>query len=282
MNSKIPVSVIIVTRNEAPNLPRCLAALAEFDEVIVVDSQSTDGSARAAQVQFVWNGTYPKKRQWCLDNVKTRHDRIFFVDADEEITPELTAEIRAIDWRYAGYFVRGRYVYEGRALRFGLKNNKLALFDRRRFAFPVVDDLDAPGMGEIEGHYQPLPKDKATRVGQLRAELLHHATDGGTPWQARHKNYAAWEAWMLRHNAYPPEIGWRRSISKYLFRHLPARPAMAFVHSYIIRGGFIDGQRGLRFACSRFRYYRMVNDALSVSSKGPGPQRAESINRIAA
>lgn len=282
MNSKIPVSVIIITRNEAANLPRCLAALGDFDEVIVVDSQSTDGTASMAHVQYQWNGAYPKKRQWCLDHIETRHDRIFFVDADEEITPELTDEIRALDWRCKGYFVRGRYVLGGRALHFGLKNNKLALFDRTCFAFPVVNDLEASGMGEIEGHYQPLPKDAATRVGQLRAELLHYSGDDGANWQERHERYAAWEAWMLSHNAYPPEIGFGRSVAKYLFRHLPWRPVMAFVHSYILRGGFMDGVRGYHLARSRFRYYKMINGALSGASTIPARRHAEPTDRIAA
>lgn len=288
MNSKIPVTVIIVTRNEAQNLPRCLAALSDFDDIIVVDSHSTDDTTAIARAQgatvisYTWNGAYPKKRQWCLDNVATRHDRIFFVDADEIITQALADDIRALDWRCAGYFVRGRYVFDGQPLRFGLKNNKLALFDRTRFAFPVVDDLDAPGMGEMEGHYQPLPKARDARVGQMRAELLHYSGDDGPGWRARHENYAAWEAWMLKHRAYPPEIGLMRSVSKYLFRRLPWRPALAFFHSYVAKGGFLDGVRGFRLARSRYDYYRMVNAALSTASTGPAPQRAAPTDRIAA
>lgn len=287
-NHKIPVSVIIVTRDEAHNLPRCLAALSDFDEVIVVDSHSTDETAviaraqGAAVISYAWKGEYPKKRQWCLDRVSTRHDRIFFVDADEVVTPELVAEIRALDWRCGGYFVRGRYVFDGIPLRFGLTNNKLALFDRTCFAFPAVDDLDAPGMGEMEGHYQPLPLQRGVRVGQVKAALLHHSGDDGPGWRARHENYAAWEAWMLKHNEYPPEIGWRRRASKYLFRRLPCRPALAFVHSCVVKGGFLDGVRGFRLARSRFRYYRMVNDALSTASTNPAQRAAAPTDRIAA
>lgn len=288
MPDKIPVSVLIVTRDAASHLPRCLAALSDFDEIIVIDSHSTDGTAAAARaagapvISYVWDGAYPKKRQWCLDHVPTRYNRVFFVDADEVVTPALTAEIRALDWRCAGYFVRGRYVFDGTALRFGLVNNKLALFDRACFSYPVVNDLDAPGMGEMEGHYQPLPLARHARVGQVRAALLHYSGDDGPGWQARHENYAAWEAWMMARHAYPPEIGWRRRVSKYLFRHLPWRPALAFLHSYVVKGGFMDGARGFKLARSRFRYYRMVNGALSTANTHPAPQSAAPTDRIAA
>lgn len=80
---KIPVSVIVVTKNESSNMARCLLALDEFDEVVVVDSNSTDGTVQAsksfkARVEnFTWNGIYPKKRQWILDNISLKHDYIF-------------------------------------------------------------------------------------------------------------------------------------------------------------------------------------------------------------
>ncbi len=288
MARNIPVSVIIVTRNEGQRISACIRALQDFDEIIVVDSHSTDDTAALAikegaiVIPYAWDGAYPKKRQWCLDHVATKHARIFFVDADEVVTSALCEEIRTLDWARAGYFVRGRYVYEDAPLRFGLKNNKLCLFDRTRFAFPVVDDLNAEGMGEIEGHYQPLPTDKAARVGQLKAEILHYSGEGAPAWRARHEHYARWEAWMLKNRAYPPEIGWFRAVSKYLFRHLPFRPAMAFAHSYILKGGMFDGARGFRFARTRFDYYRMVNNALLISSTAPVPTRAAPTDKIAA
>lgn len=69
----IPVSVVVMTRNEAANLPHCLSALGRFAERFVVDSGSTDGTPAIAEaagarvVPFRWDGRYPKKKQWCLD-----------------------------------------------------------------------------------------------------------------------------------------------------------------------------------------------------------------------
>lgn len=262
MQNKIPVSVIVVTRNEEKVLARCLHALEPFAEIIVVDSQSTDATADvarsfgAAVVPFSWNGLYPKKRQWCLDTLSLKHERIFFVDADEEVTPELCAEIAALDWMAAGYFVKGTYVLDGEALRFGLKNSKLCLFDRRRIQFPVMDDLDLDGMGEIEGHYQPVLKDGGV-IGVLKHALLHHALEDSMRWAVRHEGYAIWQKGMQSRGKMR-DIGVVRVAAKNLFQAMPMKPLAAFMHSYVWLGGFLDGRHGFRLALSRYRYYRMV------------------------
>jgi glycosyltransferase involved in cell wall biosynthesis len=100
----IPVSVIVMTRNEEARLPRCLAALKSFAEIFVVDSASTDGTAAVARsfgatlVPFRWNGQYPKKKQWCLENIPFSHDNVLYIDADEIMTHDLAAEIANCDF----------------------------------------------------------------------------------------------------------------------------------------------------------------------------------------
>ena len=278
---KIPISVIVVTRNEGVRIGRCLCALRCFDEVIVVDSYSDDGTRDIAKehgarvVEFSWNGVYPKKRQWCLDNLDLAHDRVFFVDADEVVTSELAGEIAALDFKAAGYFVKGRYVWQGKMLRHGLCNNKLVLFDRRQVAFPIVDDLDCPGMGEIEGHYQPILKAEyeGRSLGQLQHALLHYACDDAEAWEARHQRYALWEAAMDQKGAWPSDPVFVRRVLKRIFKVLPFRGFIAFVHSYILRCGFLDGAAGYDFARSRMHYYGMIS-AASVANKVQ-EQRAE-------
>ncbi len=260
----IPVSVIVTTRNEAANIERCLAALHGFSEVIVVDSESDDETKKLAQaagahvVDFHWDGRYPKKRQWCLDHLTLKNDFVFFVDADEVLTPLLIEEIKNCPLDCAGYFVKGRYVLGGKPLRFGLKNNKLCLFDRRKIVFPVIDDLDIEGMGEIEGHYQPVLKDgyEKEKIGALRAPLLHYAYDQG--WDARHQRYATWERAMNKKQSWPQDPVRGRETLKRIFRALPCRGIIAFLHCYIWKMGVLDGRSGLWFAASRYRYYRMI------------------------
>lgn len=279
MRGEIPVSVVVLTKNEAPRIAKCLQALAGFDEVVVVDSHSDDDTVNIALSygarveEFSWNGRYPKKRQWCLDHLSLKHDHVFFVDADEIVTPEVAEEIAALDWKCAGYFVRAHYVIDGKILRFGLCNAKLCLLDRNKFMHPSLDDLGCPDMGEIEGHYQPqLKADFALEcIGVLRSKMLHESCSDWAEWEARHQRYARWEAYMDTHQLWPGEVSARRKFLKRVFKILPCRPLVAFVHSYILKLGFLDGRAGWKLAASRARYYRMINAALASSTRtGPG------------
>lgn len=269
MADKIPISVLVTTKNEEANIVRCLLALREFSQIIVVDSHSTDRTgvlAREAGAEFVlyqWNGAYPKKRQWCLENVAIAQDWVFWVDADEVVTRELTDEIRqlfSLQVTQAGFFVRGRYIWNGAELRRGMVNNKLCLFDRRKMEFPVVDDLDIPGMGEIEGHYQPVLKagHKGEAIGQISHALMHHAYENSEAWLARHKRYAHWEAEMTRRESWPKDpVPWRE-MAKCLLRGSFLRPYVMFLYSYVWKCGFLDGRNGFLFAYSRKRYVEMI------------------------
>lgn len=262
--NKIPISVIIVTKNEEDRLPACLNAVQDFGEIIVMDSSSTDGTKNIASqynakvIDFLWNGQYPKKRQWCLDNIDIKHDFVFFVDADEIVTDALIGEIRAHNSRAAGYFIKGRYIMDGQPLKHGLQNNKLCLINRHKMEFPVIDDLDIEGMGEIEGHYQPVLKAqyRGEMLGQLHTPLIHDALHN---WEERHKRYAMWEAGMNAKNAWPLDPSPLRQAVKEIFRALPCRGMIAFIHSYIWKMGFLDGARGLKFANMRRLYYKMID-----------------------
>jgi glycosyltransferase involved in cell wall biosynthesis len=261
----IPVSIIIATRNEESMIEDCLRALSKFDDVILVDSHSTDRTQEIARsygakiFNFSWDGRYPKKRQWCLDNVPTQYPWIFFVDADEILTPELVDEIAALDFSAAGYFVSGRYIWDGVLLRHGVRNNKLALLRKGAFMFPVVDDLDLP-MGEMEGHYQPVLKAefKDEKIGFLCSALDHYADHAPGEWQARHERYARWEAGMNHRHAWPEDPVAYRQALKEIFRRMKMRGVVMFLYCYVWKRGFLDGRAGFDFARARARYYRMI------------------------
>ena len=265
------VSVIITALNAANSLPSCLEALKEFDDVIVIDSNSKDGSKdickkyNVSYVPYEWNGQYPKKRQWVLNNVQTKYDYIFFVDADEIVTPDLVAQISTSDLSAAGYFVKGQYEMSGTILRHGLQNNKLSLFHRDKFEFPIIDDLVAKTMGEIEGHYQPVLKTDFidARIEQMSAPLIHRAYDEN--WEERHDRYAQWEAYMILGDRYPQENKKFREILKRIFRKMPMRGLIAFIHSYVLKFGFLDGKAGYNFAYSRLHYYNKVSVILKAN-----------------
>lgn len=263
------ISVVVVTRNEEQRIASCLKALrAHFSDLWVVDSSSTDRTAEIARsfgarvVDFKWDGAYPKKYGWCLAHLNGAADWILFIDADEIMSGALAGEIKALDLNAAGYFIKARYRVDGYVLKHGLVNNKLCLVDKTKMKFPVVNDLDIDGMGEIEGHYQPVLKAgfEKESIGQLENFLIHDTAIEGRDWAQKHERYAKWEAAMDQRGGYPNENDLKRRVMKIVFRVMPFRGVIAFVHCYILKLGFLDGALGYKFARSRYRYYRRVRD----------------------
>ncbi len=283
-SKKIPITVLVAAKNEEGRLGRCLDSLSSFAEVIVIDSYSTDGTVEVAKkynakvVNFKWNNAYPKKRQWFIDTQITGYNWILWIDADEVLTAGFVEEIKLLaddDHRfslYSGFFVSSGYIWKGRVLRHGLKNNKLALYNKTMVAFPEVTDLDFDGMGEIEGHYQPVKKQgyENMRIGQINCPILHYAYEDDSSWKARHERYARWEAQMIVHDAYPKDpILWREWLKK-LTRKSSLRPALMFVYSYVFKLGLLDGKAGLSFALTRKDYCDMVLRNLRKLKEGGG------------
>lgn len=260
----VPVSVIVLTLNEERNIADCLASLRRFAEVFVVDSGSTDRTCEIAEelgakvVPFTWDGGYPKKKQWCLDTLPFANDWVMYVDADERMTSELATEIAARMQGpndHAGYFVSLESVFMGRAMRHGHRVFRLGLFDRHKGRFVDYDDLDARKMWEVEGHYQPVI---AGRTAVLRGRLIHYDYDPFFHWIDRHNRYSDWEALLRSRGELPrPEETQpgRRGWLKATFNQLPCKGLVAFLWSYVLRAGFLDGRAGLHFALARGFYY---------------------------
>ena len=137
MTGPLPVTVIVPTKDEATNLPGCLQSLgSHFSEVIVVDSDSADETPRiaaehGARVEaFLWNGRFPKKRNWALDNLSINTDWVLFLDADERVTNGFLEELGQALRRggHVGFWLRYNNWFFGKKLRHGDPMRKLALF----------------------------------------------------------------------------------------------------------------------------------------------------------
>jgi glycosyltransferase involved in cell wall biosynthesis len=267
MTQTLPVSVIVMTKNEEQNIVACLRALSNFDEIFVVDSASADRTRELAELHganvmpFVWSGGYPKKKQWCLDNLPLRNDWVIYVDADEEVTPAVVDEIASLFANgpsCSGYFVAYDYVFAGRILRHGHRLMKLILVDRNRAYFPPYDDLDVANRWEVEGHYQPKLVGPA---GRLSARMLHHDHDTLFHWIERHNRYSNWEALLRVRGELPrpddTQPRFRGSLKAW-FNRLPAKGLVAFLWSYVARLGFLDGRAGFHFAVARGFYYWQI------------------------
>ena len=262
------VSVIVPVKDEAENLRRCLPALGWADEVFVVDSLSRDETSRVAQehgatvVQFAFNGTYPKKKNWALDNLPFRNEWVLIVDADEVVVPELAVEIaeRTSRDEADGFSLNMKYFFLGRRIQHcGYAEAwNLRLFKHRMGRYEKMPV--APGLptGDNEAHEHVLLE--GGRVARLRHELDHHAYPSIAVWVEKHNRYAVWEAAMydrFLHEPIPASIGrgkrFKRMLKK-LYLRLPMRPAVRFAYAYGFRLGFLDGRPGLVF-CTLLAIY---------------------------
>src|SRR5450755_2024841 len=189
---KLPVSVIVAARNEEKNLPRCLQALRNVGEVYVIDSESTDATPKIARsfgakvVQFRYQGGWPKKRQWAMENLPLAFDWILLVDADEALTPELAEEIRrSIENPYFdGYYISLRMYFLGRVLRHGDAGFwKLSLFRRGNGRYECrLRDQDS-SMADMEVHEHVVVDGPTER---LRNPLIHHNVESLSRYIQKH------------------------------------------------------------------------------------------------
>ncbi len=255
----IKLAIIIMTKNEAVRLPACLASVKDCGDVFVIDSNSTDDTcaiARAAGatvVNFTWDGQYPKKKQWSLDQLPPHYDWVLFVDADERLTPELQQELRdfcmAPPAQYNAYWITADPVFTGRRLRYGQSNRKICLQRRSQSSFPVVNDL-AAFPHEVEGHYQPQVHGT---VGSFTARMLH-VCDPVPDWMQRHVNYAAANAKLAAAANTASDRGPRAWAKRWLMQH-PHAGLFVFMYGYIFKLGFLDGRAGYNYAAARGWYY---------------------------
>jgi glycosyltransferase involved in cell wall biosynthesis len=261
MTERVPVSILIPIKNEAENLPRCLACVQWADEIFVVDSQSTDNSAQIAErhgakvVQFEFNGSWPKKKNWALEHLPFKNDWVFILDADEVLPAEAGVEIanairnaNAI----AGYWINRRFFFLGRWLRHSYYPNwNLRLFRHSLGRYEHLTSAETKS-GDNEVHEHVIVKGPTDR---LRCEIDHYAFPSIEVFIEKHNRYSNWEARVtadkfLRGNseelsAAPVE---RRRQLKRLSHHLPFRPLMRFLYIYIWQKGFLDGRAGYYFA----------------------------------
>lgn len=264
MSGPLPLVVIIPTKNEERNIARTVSAVVdEVEAVVVVDSGSTDETiALAAKhgaqtVHYAWDGRYPKKKQWCLDNVRTDIPWVLFLDGDETPAPALLDELRQLfrdspaGPAAAAYDIGLRYYFAGKPLRHGYTVVKRSLLDRTRCRYAEPDDLDAPGMGEQEGHYQPI----ADSVGVLAGRIVHRDLDPVRTWFDRHNRYSDWEAWLEVHPAVKEQVRGLKSRSGQLFSRMPLKPLVFFLYAYLARRGFVDGRAGFDYAVA-LSFYR--------------------------
>ncbi|MDJ0688108.1 MAG: glycosyltransferase family 2 protein [Xenococcaceae cyanobacterium MO_188.B32] len=273
--NRIPVSVLIPAKNEELNLPACLESVARADEIIMVDSQSEDRSIEIAEsygakvVQFHFNGRWPKKKNWSLENLPFRNDWVLIVDCDERITPQLWDEIAMAiaNPEYDGYYLNRKVFFLGKWIRYGGKypDWNLRLFKHQLGRYENLQTEDIPNTGDNEVHEHVILQGQ---VGYLKEDMLHIDFRDIYQWLARHNRYSNWEARVyynllsgednsttIKANLFGDAVQRKRFLKKIWVR-LPFKPILRFILFYFIRLGFLDGIPGYIYArlLSQYEY----------------------------
>jgi glycosyltransferase involved in cell wall biosynthesis len=270
-------SVLILTLNEERDLPRCLASVAGCDDVVVLDSGSTDrtaaiASAAGARIFARPFDSFSGQRNYAQREIPFRHSWVFHLDADEQMTPELAIECASAAARsdVDGFFVAPRMVFQGRWIP---HCTDFPAWQARFVRAPGFAFVDA-GHGQRESPHM--------RLARLGACYLHDLSSGGEgDWLEKHRRYARAEA--LAHfrqssGGRPPcshlfsadPLARRRAL-KSLSYALPFRPAFRFVYQFLLRRGFLDGRPGLRYCLLLARYEGFAAAELRELRRAPAP-----------
>lgn len=263
------LDVLIITHNEALNLPHCLKSIRGWvNRIFVVDSGSTDETEQIARehgAEFIYNPWpgYARQRNWALENLPITSPWVLIVDADESIPAALRERLESIVSQPAdsvpenGFFINRLTYFLGKPIRhcgyFPSWNMRLfkrgvaKYEDRRVHEHMIIDDP----------------------VGRVQEPMVHHDRRGLEHFYAKHNRYSTLEAeeLFLELQSQTPKLDnanltkdarRRRWLKRRAMRHLPWPGAWRFVYMYFIQLGILDGRVGYRFCCFIANYDAMV------------------------
>jgi glycosyltransferase involved in cell wall biosynthesis len=263
-SGRIPVSVIVFTLNEEIHLTSCLDSVKNCDDVIVVDSGSSDHTKDLAATHGARFFSHPftgfgDQRNWALENTAPKHAWALILDADERPMPELLEELRSIAssaaTSIAAYRVKRRFHFWGRWLRYS------SLYPSWVVRLVRVGSVRYINRGHAET--QVIDGDTA----DLRWDLIDENLKGIDEWFERQNRYSTKDALhelsliegvpFLR-GLFSADPLIRRATLKNLSNRVPARPLVYFIYAYVFRRGFLDGRDGYIFCMMRATYQAMV------------------------
>ena len=261
----MPVSILLLTLNEEQNLPACLEAIAWCDDIVLVDSFSSDRTVEIAEAHGV--RVFQRKfdhfagqRNYALEEVAFKHEWVFHLDADEIFTEALQKEMEeaignpAFDaWR-----VPSKTMFLGQWLRYSgmYPSYQVRLTRSPGFRFKQVG----------HGQKADIPLEK---IGTLNEPYLHYSFSKGlTEWFEKHNRYSSDEAAAALAHRLSDSVDWaglvsadpsrRRMAIRGLVFRMPMRPLLRFLYMYLFRRGFLDGRAGLTYCRLMATYEFMI------------------------
>lgn len=265
---------VILTLNEERHLARCIASLqGVVSAVLVADCYSSDGTLDIARslgaevVQHAWTN-YATQFNWALTQLPVDTDWVLRIDADEVLTELLAEEIRtrlpSIDGSISGIYCGRRMKFQGGLIRYGgvFPIQVLRLFRHRE--------------GRCENRWMDEHIKVSGATISFHGELVDDNLNSLTWWTAKHNGYASREAVDLLNLEYAfmphdsvaslhdgSQAGVKRWIKEVIYARLPSgsRAIIYFLYRYVLRLGFLDGQRGAEFHFLQGFWYRYLVDS---------------------
>ena len=260
------ISVVILTHNEVINIERCLASVSWTDDIVVIDSGSTDGTVELAEklgarLLFRPFDNFANQRNFALDTGQLKYKWVLHLDADEEVTPELATEMQLIasdEDGMPGYLVPSRLILLGQWLK------RSGMYPSYQVRFGSRDELRF----RMVGHGQRELLESA-QIGTLTSDLIHYNFSKGiSEWLTKHARYARDEAYLAVNSN--DKFHWgdllqsrnklkRRRSLKQMGQSMPLRSVLRFSYVYFVRLGILDGRAGLRYALLMAVYQWMID-----------------------
>src|SRR5574341_1360875 len=258
------VSILILTLNEEVNLPDCLQSVKWSDDIVVLDSFSSDQTVKTAEemgarvVQRRFDN-WAAHQNWALDQIPFKHSWVFYLDADERMTEDLKDELLAIandlSQPAVAYYCGRRNIFMGRWIKHAMPPGMIMRFFR-------------PSRIRFERLVNPTPVIDGPH-GYLQEMLVHYNfSKGVTEWIEKHNRYSLLEAYegmkLLHHpSGEQPSLlssdrALRRRALKNLSFRLPWRPFVKFAYLYLWQGGWLDGRPGFTYCVLQSFYEYMI------------------------
>lgn len=258
------LSIYILTYNEELDIAACIESALLSDDVVVVDSMSSDRTVAIASSYPVRVVQHPfeshgKQRTWMLESIPPKHDWVYILEADERLTPELFQEcLSAIQSdHYVGYYAAERVMFMGTWIR---RSTQYPRYQLRLLRHSKVC-FDDYGHAEREVC--------AGSTGFLKQTYPHYTCSKGfSRWIEKHNRYSTDEAIETVCQLQKGTVNWRnllfgkteierRRALKDLSQRTPLRPLARFVYMYIVLGGFLDGRAGFAW-CTLQAFYEYL------------------------
>lgn len=272
-------SIYILTYNEATDIADCVQSALRSDDVIVVDSYSTDQTVEIAskypvriiQHPFVSHG---KQRTWMLETIPTKYEWVYLLEADERMTDELFAEcLKATQQaQIIGYYVAEQVMFMGKWIRYSTQypRYQMRLFKKEKVWFTDY------------GHTEREVCNGETSF--LKATYPHYTCGKGlSRWIDKHNRYSTDEALETLRQLSDGQVEWsklllgsseveRRRALKDLSLRLPFRPLLRWFYMYFFLGGILDGRAGFAWCTLQAFYEYLILLKVEEIQKGLLPK----------